>query len=324
MKNLIFILLFVFSFVPVKCHVVFHGDLKPIDTVEVVEIGGIKQFVKIQGADRTKPIMLFLHGGPGSSLIPVADAFTSQLKEHFVVVQWDQRETGETLKLNSSPVPLSLDLFQKDASQLVHYLLQNYNRKKLFLVSHSFGSMIGFGLAEKHPDLLYAYVCISGIIDQRKSERLTMDMLNKWAKKTGNHPAEKELSLVHLPFESGEDLYYSQKWLFIHNGAEFASKHDFSEKYHQWLSVWFPMWKNSVTKNLFTSLPALQCPVYFIEGIGDQQKSHYIVKGYYDFIKAPKKNFFWFKKSGHTIFNSEPEKLQQTMIKKILPKTFPN
>lgn len=179
-----------------------------------------------------------------------------------------------------------------------------------------------FDFAAKHPELLYAYIPVSGIVDQRKSEKLTMELLNKWARTTKNDTAVKELALVKLPFEKEDDLFYSQKWLFIHNGVDFAKEPGFKAKYHEWLAVWFPMWKKSVTNNLFKTLPELKCPVYFIEGIGDKQASHYIVEDYYKFIKAPKKQLFWFEKSGHTVFNSEPEKLQQVIIEEILPATF--
>ncbi|WP_316751935.1 hypothetical protein [Pedobacter gandavensis] len=43
---------------------------------------------------------------------------------------------------------------------------------------------------------------------------------------------------------------------------------------------------------------------------------------YYKALKAPKKAMFWFEKSGHTVFNSEPEKLQQVIIEEILPAAF--
>lgn len=322
MRKLITIFIFISSIAIVQARPLHKESPAKIDTTEVLKIGGIKQFIKVQGADQTKPLLLFLHGGPGSSLIPVADTFTAQLKQHFVVVQWDQRETGETLKLNHSPDELSLGLFQRDTEELIQYLLQKFNRKKLFLVSHSFGSMLGFNIADKHPELLYAYIPISGIVDQRKSERLTMELLNKWARATNNDTAIKELALVKLPFEKEEDLFYSQKWLFIHNGVDFAKEPGFKTKYQDWLGVWFPMWKQSVRNNLFKSLLVLNCPVYFIEGNGDKQESHYIVADYYKFLKAPKKALFWFEKSGHTVFNSEPEKLQQVIIDKILPVAF--
>lgn len=40
-----------------------------IDTAEIFSIGGIRQFVRIKGKDISKPLLLFLHGGPGSSLM---------------------------------------------------------------------------------------------------------------------------------------------------------------------------------------------------------------------------------------------------------------
>lgn len=319
MKRFLTVFIFISSIAVGKASLLGPAISAKIDTTEVLEIGGIRQFIKLQGADQTKPLLLFLHGGPGTSLIPVADSFTDQLKKQFVVVQWDQREAGETLKLNHSPEKLSLDLLQKDTDELIKYLLKKFNRKKLFLVSHSFGSMLGFNVAHKHPELLYAYIPISAIVDQRKSEQLTMELLNKWAKETKNETAIKELALVKLPFEHEDDLFYSQKWLFIHNGVDFAKEDGFRAKYHDWLAIWFPMWKQAVKNNLFKTLPELNCPVYFIEGNGDQQKSHLLVADYYKFVRAPKKDLFWFEKSGHTVFNSEPEKLQEVIIEKILP-----
>lgn len=38
-----------------------------------IAINGIPQWVTIKG-DKTKPVILFLHGGPGSTMSPYADA----------------------------------------------------------------------------------------------------------------------------------------------------------------------------------------------------------------------------------------------------------
>ena len=69
----------------------------PIDSIGVVKIGGIRQVISIKGRDTSKPLLLFLHGGPGNSVMHYAERFTYRLQEHFIVVQWDQREVGKTL-----------------------------------------------------------------------------------------------------------------------------------------------------------------------------------------------------------------------------------
>ena len=63
-----------------------------------VTINGIEQWVTISG-DRTKPVILFLSGGPGSPLSPYADAVYSKWEKDFILVQWDQREPEKPLGL---------------------------------------------------------------------------------------------------------------------------------------------------------------------------------------------------------------------------------
>jgi pimeloyl-ACP methyl ester carboxylesterase len=321
MKKILFLLIILSISFVCQSQKTENPNVSKIDTTEIVQIGGIKQFISIKGNDRNKPILLFLHGGPGTSLVAVSEKFTDQLKANFVVVQWDQRETGQTFKLNSTNEKLTAEVFKNDTYELIKYLLEKFKHKKLYLASHSWGSVLGFYIAEKYPELLNAYIPISAIIDQNKGALLTMEMLNKWAQKTNNETAIKELKLVKIPFESKDDLFYSQKWLFVHNGVDFALKDDFRTKYYEWLSIWFPMWIKSVQEKPFETISEIKCPIYFIEGNGDKQKSHYIVKDYFEFIKAPKKKLFWMKKSGHTVFNTEPEKLQKIIIEKIIPDT---
>lgn len=285
-----------------------------IDTTEIVEINGIRQFLSIQGNDKEQPILLFLHGGPGTSLIESAPDFTNQLKKEFIVVQWDQRETGETLKMNPSDQPLTVDLMSRDAAEVIQHLLQQYNRKKLFLVSHSWGSVLGFDIARNHPDWLYAYIAISAIVDQHKAEKLTVNILKDWAKETKDTVASDELNGITLPFGTEADLFFSQKWLFVKNGIAFARTADFKTNYYKWMDTWFPVWKASAQTSLFDQPKSFNCPVYFMEGNADKYQSHYLVKDYYNLVKAPHKGFYWMTQSGHTVFNTEPDKLQEIII----------
>ena len=65
-----------------------------IESLEPVEINGVEQWILIRGNDLSKPVLLYLHGGPGHSLIPFAHVATSKLVDKFKVVYWDQRGTG--------------------------------------------------------------------------------------------------------------------------------------------------------------------------------------------------------------------------------------
>lgn len=47
----------------------------PINETGFVSIGGIEQWIAIQGEDATKPAILYLHGGPGEAQSPFLDTF---------------------------------------------------------------------------------------------------------------------------------------------------------------------------------------------------------------------------------------------------------
>ena len=147
-----------------------------IDSTGTLTVGGIKQFVSIKGKDNRNPLLLFLHGGPGNSVIHYAEKFTHKLQEHFIVVQWDQRNAGKTLALNNSPEPLTVDLFESDTHQLIDSLLKRFHQPKLYLVGHSWGTFLGFYMAKNYPELLYAYIPICPMINQLESERIILSV----------------------------------------------------------------------------------------------------------------------------------------------------
>ncbi len=109
---------------------------------EAIEVGGIKQWIQFECEDSTAPVLLFLHGGPGNSAISYSNKFTKELKKHFVVVLWDQRDSGQTLSLNKSPKPLTVSLFISDAIEVIEYLSNKYNQKKIYLAGHSWGGYL--------------------------------------------------------------------------------------------------------------------------------------------------------------------------------------
>ena len=64
--------------------------------------GSCKQWINVRGKDKNKPILLFIHGGPGSPLSPFSWTYQRALEEFFVIVNYDQRGTGKTFLANDS------------------------------------------------------------------------------------------------------------------------------------------------------------------------------------------------------------------------------
>lgn len=291
-----------------------HVFGRPIDTTQIMRIGGIKQFIRLKGKDASKPLLLFLHGGPGGSMMQKSNQVTGKLQEHFVVVHWDQRETGETLRLNKTSQPLTLQMFYDDTHDLIDSLLRQFQQPKLYLAGYSWGSGLGFYMADKYPGMLHAYIAISPVIDQWRSDSISLEILKK---EMGNK-ADKELSQVKIPFENGEQLYYHRKWLYKYEGQKLVSIILRKNFVLGWAATWFDVWSKSCTVNLFESLPSIDCPVYFFAGAYDLNTNSGITKEYFNKVTAPKKDLFFFSTASHTLPETHSEEFQDIIIHVIL------
>lgn len=152
-----------------------------IDERGYVPIGGIDQWVAIQGEDRANPAILYLHGGPGEAQSPFLDMFKPWL-DGFTVVNWDQRGAGKTYEKNGDATPdMTLDREVADAVALTEYALEKLGRKKLVLVGQSAGSALGLKVAQRRPDLYYAFVGTAQMVSVTRSA--------EWQEKQINVPA---------------------------------------------------------------------------------------------------------------------------------------
>ena len=66
-----------------------------IAAIDRVTLGDVEQGMLIRGVNTANPVLLYLHGGPGTSeLGMVRQHNLSALEQHFTVVVWDQRGAG--------------------------------------------------------------------------------------------------------------------------------------------------------------------------------------------------------------------------------------
>lgn len=143
-----------------------------IDTMEMAEIGGTKQWISIRGRNRANPVILVVHGGPGVPLMPAGWAFQAPWEDYFTVVQWDQRGVGKNYEYadHEALAPtLTPERMIQDTEEMVSYLRKRLNKNKIVLMGFSRGTTLAAQVASKHPEWLYAYVAIDPLLSSNTS-----------------------------------------------------------------------------------------------------------------------------------------------------------
>lgn len=130
---------------------------QPISEDGFVRIGGIDQWVAIRGRDRSRPAILFLHGGPCEAESPFLSLF-APWEERYVVAQWDQRGTGRTFEKSGTPPNMTMGQLTQDAIEVTQYVLGRLKAHKLILVGFSWGAVLGLNVIRSKPELFHAFV----------------------------------------------------------------------------------------------------------------------------------------------------------------------
>jgi proline iminopeptidase len=302
-----------------------------IEELQAVEIGGIKQWISVRGRDRRNPILLFIHGGAGESEMPSSWLYQSSWEDYFTVVQWDQRgagKTGRASELQKMALTMNIPRMVSDGEEMVEYLRKTYGRRKIFVLGHSWGSVIGLSIARDHPEWLYAYIGMGQMINWTDNERASYAWTLSQARAKGDQKAIKELlSIAPYPELDGSTISWKtileRKWA-IHFGSLAWGRSDFS--YLQNALKLSPEYTDSdlavrdeqariAGKYLyfgpvnFDGLTKVACPVYILMGRYDHQTPGEVAFRWFSKLDAPKKQFVWFEDASHELQTEAPGKL---------------
>lgn len=307
-----------------------------------VRLGGIDQSVYVRGQARDNPILLFIHGGPASPSAPTMWMYQRPLEEYFTVVNYDQRGAGRTYLAAGPDVvgdTLHIDRYVGDAIELATYLTARYGKKKLILVGHSWGTIIGMKAALARPDLFYAYVGIGQVINMRDNEALSYDYALAQARQSANQAALKELAAIG-PYPGSEPLtrerlIVERKWA-QHYGGLAAFRSDFGYYFNAPLLA--PEYDAAAVAaidqgNLLTLDKVLQeflavdfkavvkfpIPIVMFMGRHDYTTPSQPTAAWLARLDAPFKRGVWFERSAHLAQFEEPGKTLLSLLTYVRP-----
>lgn len=317
-----------------------------IDLMETVEIGGVKQVLYFRGEDIENPVILYLHGGPGSPYIPSIHGFQYDLEKDFTFVQWDQRNTGKTFRLNDPDYvleTLSLERAIEDAYEITRYIKQKLNKDKIVIIGHSWGSVLGTALVQKYPQEYSAYIGIGQVINMRENERVGYRAVLDTAREAGN---KNDISALEALAPYPPPIPYSESFIDmiikvrgIQGKYGVASVFDlnilflmFTSPYYSLGEIMIPL--NSVKKLQYQE-PLMRflfdeydihdfgvtydIPVFYIMGENDYNTPYPLAKEFFEEILAPKKIFFTIHEAGHEPMLDNKAEFIRVMVGEIRP-----
>lgn len=314
-----------------------------VDTRDFVIINGTRQTIYLAGSSRDNPVLLWLDGGPGGSEVGWVRPYLGPLHEHFTIVCWDQRGTAASFRAGRDG--LTVQQFTDDVIALAQLLADRFNQEKIFLVGHSWGSVIGLLAAHREPELFHAYVGAGQQINAVENDTIGYEMILNGAKAAGEAKTVKIMERIGYPpymktLEDGStvpdgDAYFQVlSRLYHYSPSAPADEHFRSEK--MFLAPEHSLFDriNLIrgvvrgVKQIYPQLAdldferaitELECPLFIVNGRYDFSCVATISERWYHTVKAPLKGLLWLENSGHNAVYTEADEFMRFMVQTVRP-----
>lgn len=316
---------------------------KALSGVQYADIGGERQGMVIRGENPDHPVLLFLHGGPGTPQYPVSRATSAALEKLFTVCWWDQRGAGLSYAADIPPETMTLEQFVQDTAEVARLLMRRTNYRPLYLMGHSWGSLLGIHVASRYPELFAAYIGVSQVTNQVASERAAYSQMLARARKMRDDRTLRKLEQFDLRDEQNIDIQaYLPTRMRTMNRMGIGTKHVMRPAFLEYVwpvltcrayslprkldyvrGIRFSM-QHLMQALLYTdvtkTVTRLELPTYIMHGAYDGVVSYAQSKAYYETLDAPFKRFYTFDHSAHTPFDEEQERFIAILCGDILLK----
>ncbi len=294
-----------------------------------VEINGTKQWISIYGEDQDNPVLLYLHGGPGSSTSPYDYAFTRKWADVYTVVTWDQRNCGKSYDAAQNGIALTYDLLMDDGLDMTTFLLDYLGKEKLTLLGHSWGTYFGANLALTYPELYDAYIGTGQMVDMNENEAAMREVVAGWV---GDDAAGLEsLTLLTPEHLTKEHLVTRNQLLEKYGYGMMVEGTDYNMPltcvFNPYYSIGdfvnymgsdYSVYMDFILSDEFSKFSLLgkteyDVPYYNINGDRDYQTNYVLAQEYFDEVKAPYKEMFIMAGATHGLLESRSEEFSRML-----------
>ncbi len=297
-------------------------------------INGVDQAVVIRGSDVSNPVLIWV--GDLECETPVLRHYNAELENHFVVVYWCQRYSGQSLDpFSAPPARLTIAQYVADLGVLVERVCARFHKDRVALVAHSSGTIFGLLYAQRHPEHVAAYVGVGQVVNPAESLKRAFRFALGEAHARNDAQALAELTQLGAPPYGAGGSAILRKWVIAFGGAfhanlsygKLALISVFSGD-SNWRDAFAFLRGGDYTAAIEPEMNALQLdkgdlkfdvPIFLLMGRYDHRTDSALAHDYFDSIKAPRKAFVWFNHSAHSPPFEEPDAFNAWIAANIRP-----
>lgn len=285
---------------------------------EYTRINGIEHYLLHYKTEKEAPVLIFIHGGPGQSESMMAYIVEEYASRNYNIVYYDQRGAGKTYLKNKKAKP-NTEILKQDLLELVLYVKKAYQKDKVGIIGHSWGSVLGSMFAIEHPEHTLCYIGCGQVINLIENERVGYNKLKEAIEQSGNKSDKKKLGKIgEYPPTDTFDMITLRKMgkvRSLQGKYQLAMNFDksmikmFMNSPIMGIKDIFPfitgmmvnmqVMKELMAFDLRSIGTAYQVPVYYVLGENDQQTPVELSSAYYNEITAPDKKRYLIKNAGH-------------------------
>ncbi|MCR5805716.1 MAG: alpha/beta hydrolase [Oscillospiraceae bacterium] len=299
----------------------------------LVDINGTKQWINIYGQDKDNPVLLYLHGGPGSATSAFDYTITRKWSDVYTVVTWDQRNCGKSYETSKTDT-ITSDIMMQDGKEMTEYLLGYMNKDKITLLGHSWGSLYGANLVLEYPGYYEAFIGTGQFIDYNENEHRLYDAAQKWSEgdEEGKALLEKwspDTADSIKAFQIRNTIMDIYGYGMMKDGTDYSiittvlfnpnyTIKDYIGYLTNGENEFYPymdFFTGDMSKLSLLGKYDYKVPYYNINGDMDYQTNYELAREYFGQVNAPDKELFMMKDATHGLLLSRSEEFSEILHK---------
>jgi len=159
--------------------------LEDTDELVYMEYDGAYLPIYSRGNKDSDVVILWTHGGPGSSGMYYGDIDEiSSLHNDYHIIYWDQLSSGGSMG-NPDKDDFTVENFSNQLDGVVNIVNNRYKPKKLYLLGHSWGGyLVSYYLADsvEHQENFEGLILLNPILDIPRALTTSIEYVDEYAK----------------------------------------------------------------------------------------------------------------------------------------------